>query len=126
MAKVASLAIAVLMIGSPLGAQAQVGGGPTPPTNREPYDMAIRCFFANGLARGQRLDAGDPAKAARYEAKAKESFGVAYGLGDALGFARPEIDADFERARREELPAMIRDQPYFYRVVGQCKGYGLM
>lgn len=95
-------------------------------TNREPYDVAIRCFVANGIASGQRQRAGDLAKAAYYESKAKESFGVAYGLGDILKFSRAQIDADFERALKVEAPAMRRDQPYFYRVVAECKAYQLM
>jgi len=95
-------------------------------TNREPYDVAIRCVIANVVAEGQRRRAGDAAKADYYASKGKEAFRLAYGFGDHFGFTRAQVEADFDRARREELPAMMRDQPYFYRVVAQCKAYKLM
>lgn len=115
-----ALGLLALALGSTSPAQA------APPTNREPYDVAIRCVIANVVAEGQRRRAGDPIKADYYAAKGKEAFGVAHGLGEVLKFSRVQIDADFDRARKDELPAMIRDQPYFHRVVAQCKAYGLM
>ncbi len=126
MAKVLAFALAIAALGSTTAAHAQFGSGQPPSTNRAPYDDAVRCFIANAIASGDRQRAGDPAKAAYYERMAKKAHGTAYVLGDVLGFKRDQITRDFERAEREETPAMRRDQAYFYRIVGRCKALELM
>jgi hypothetical protein len=124
MNKVAAwLAVVTIAATSPSVAAGQAG---SPIPKRALYDLAVRCFIANVKASGDRKDAGDAAKAAHYDGMAKKSYDGAYVLGDALKFSRAQIDADFQRARREELPAMMRDQAYFYRVVANCKAYGFM
>ncbi len=110
----------VVAVGASGAAQAQTA------PKRQLYDETMRCMIANAIAIGERKRAGDLAKAAHYDRMAEKSFKIAYILGDALRFDRAQIDADFEKARRQELPAMMRDQAYYYRVVALCKSYELM
>lgn len=121
MVRVAGFAL-ILLFGFGVTASAHAQAAP----KRQLYDDTIRCFIANAIASGDRQRAGDPTKADYYERMAKESHGIAYVLGDVLGFTRDQITRDFERAEREEAPTMRRDQAYFYRVVGQCKALKLM
>lgn len=122
MAKATTLNILLVLAISASGPAALAQTAP----KRQLYDDTIRCMVANAVAAGDRKDAGDLAKAAHYNRLAEQSFKIAYVLGDALSFSRAQIDADLERARRDELPAMMRDRDYFYRVVAVCKGYELM
>lgn len=73
-----------------------------------------------------RERAGDTAKAAYYESKAAESYGVAEALGAALGFSKQQVGRDAAAAQAEHLAAMVRDDAYFRQIVANCKALGLM
>lgn len=90
------------------------------------YDVAIKCFIANGILSGDREDAGDKSGAASYEAKARQSFDVAGKLGAALNYSGSRINQDFGLAQAHELPRLVRDAGYLRRVSAMCRSAGLM
>jgi len=90
------------------------------------YDMAVKCYIANAHARGQRQRAGDAAKADYYSNKAAQAYDAAHVVGAALWLSRTRMTADFEAAQARQLPAMVRDQAYFYAAAADCKAAGLM
>jgi hypothetical protein len=93
--------------------------------NRMAYDIAMRCFVANGVARGNSRDAGDPTQAAAYEAKARRSFNAASNLGDALGYTGTRINQDFGMAQADELPKLVNNAGYLKRTLATCASGGL-
>lgn len=116
---------AALLMAIGLAFQAPVAAQQTS-TLTTSYDLAIRCFVANGNARGDRQRAGDQAGAARYERQARQSFDAASTFGVALGYSRERIERDMQTRMDRELPLMVRDNSYFRNVVAQCRGVGLM
>jgi hypothetical protein len=93
--------------------------------NRMAYDIAMKCFVANGVARGNSRDAGDTAQAAVYEAKARRSFNAASNLGDALKYSDKRVNQDFGLAQTQELPKMVRDGAYLRQTLAICETGGL-
>ena len=94
--------------------------------NRSAYGAAMRCFVADGIARGDQQDAGNEAKAAAFEAKARKSFDTAVKLGNLLGYSGSRVNQDFGMAQTYELPKMIKDTTYYRKAVATCKALGLM
>ncbi|HEY4942286.1 MAG TPA: hypothetical protein VII56_12735 [Rhizomicrobium sp.] len=94
--------------------------------NAMAYEASMKCFVANGHAIGLRKRAGDEAKAALSEAKARQSFDTAQKLGRLLGFSDDRINQDFALAQTRELPPMVTDDSYFLKAVATCKALGLM
>lgn len=86
----------------------------------------MKCFVANGHAMGGRERAGDSAKAAYYETKARQSFDTAVKLGNALGFTGLRINQDFGMVQARELPTIVKDESYFLSIAATCKAMGLM
>lgn len=117
---ICTLGVAGLLSAFPAYAQ------PNDQANRAAYGHAMKCFVANGHARGMRQRAGDEAKAAAYETKARMSFDTAVKLGRALGYSGDRMDQDFGLAQTRELPAMVSDQKYFVEAAATCKALGLM
>lgn len=109
-----------------LGANAVGADDATARANTMAYRAAMKCFVANGHAVGLRQRAGDTAKAAVYESKARLSFDTAVKLGRALGYSGDRINEDFGLAQTRELPPMVTDQRYFISAVATCKALGLM
>lgn len=97
----------------------------SPDTNRSAYTFAMKCFVANGIARGNSRDAGNAAQANDYEARARESFDVASKLGETLGYSGSRVSQDFGMAQTEEMPKMVRDKPYLSGSLAACKSAGL-
>ncbi len=96
------------------------------PGVREAYEATLRCFTANIMASLERRDAGDTAGKAKYEANAKRSFDGALKLGRILGYSNRQMNHDFDVAETADVTSMFKDRAYFLRVVGDCKGLGLM
>jgi hypothetical protein len=94
--------------------------------NRLAYDMAMKCFVANGHALGLRKRAGDEAGASQSEVKARQSFDAAQRLGQIIGYSDDRVRQDFGLAQTRELPPMVTDQKYFLKAVAMCKAVGLM
>jgi hypothetical protein len=93
--------------------------------NRGAYDWAVKCFVANGSARGTSNDAGDTAKAAAFERRARASFDTASALADKLGYSGSRLDQDLGLAQAQELPKFVRDITYLRNTLATCKGLGL-
>jgi len=93
--------------------------------NREPYDLAMRCFLANGLAARSRTKQGDASGASIYEANAKTAFGVAGILGKALGISEQQTNSNITSMQTAELPRMMSEPGYFKGVIAACKAGGL-
>ena len=93
--------------------------------NRMAYDIAMKCFVANGVARGNSRDVGDTAQAAAYEAKARRSFNAASNLGDALRYSDKRVDQDFGLAQTQELPKLVKDGAYLRQTLATCESAGL-
>lgn len=94
--------------------------------DRLAYDSATKCFVANGLAARSRKRAGDDASAARYEAKARQSFDTAVLLGRSIGLSGQRVSQDFDAALSKELPKMRGETGYFQSAMATCKALGLM
>lgn len=99
---------------------------PQPPANREPYELAIRCFLANRLAARSRQKQGDQAGAAAYDAKGKTAFGVAGIMGEVLGYSTERVNQDMQRMMEPEMARMMNEPGYFKSVAAACKAAELM
>ena len=95
-------------------------------SNRLAYEASIKCFVANGLARGERLDAGDTATAAIHETNARRSFDLSFRFGHAVGLSDQHINEDLGLAQGAEMPKMVGNAEYFRDTVATCKAIGLM
>jgi hypothetical protein len=89
------------------------------------YELALKCFVANGVARGNSRDAHDDASAASFEKRARQSFDIAGALGDKLGYSGNRQTADFSFAQSEFLPKFVMDRKYLERTEETCKSVGL-
>ena len=98
----------------------------TTATNRAPYDLAIRCFMANGLAARSRTKQGDAVGASVYEANARMSYGVAGVLGKTYGYSEQQTDANIKAMQASELPRMLKEPGYFKSTITACKTASLM
>ncbi|MBI1262771.1 MAG: hypothetical protein GC184_13715 [Rhizobiales bacterium] len=98
----------------------------TTQANRTAYSALMKCFVANGFANGERLDAGDAAKAAIYDRQARRSYDLAYTAGQKLGLSEEQVTRDINFVQATELPKMVRDQQYFISAVATCKALHLM
>lgn len=105
---------------------AQSTSDATTRANRGAYDLALKCFVANGNARAERQAAGDDASAASYEAYARRSFDAAVFLGQRLGYTGSRINQDFGLTETRELPSMVADPSYARQAAAMCKSAGLM
>lgn len=94
--------------------------------NRAAYDVAVRCFIANGSAVSVERRAGNAAAASRYEASARVSFDALVMLGTALGKSRTQMEADIQASQDRDLPRMVSDSAYYRSVISTCRAYGLM
>ncbi len=90
------------------------------------YDLALKCFVAEGVASGDSDDAGKRELAAGYEAKAHASFDTAKVLGTNLGYSGNRITHDFRRSQAYELPLMVKDKAYLHQALATCKAAGLL
>lgn len=115
-----ALASAVAMLAGSATAQSQAAG------NRAAYDVALKCFVANGKAKEDRRGAGDASGAARYDTQAKHAFDTAVLLGTALGYSNDQMNRDIGSTLDRELPLMVRSPEYFRQSVADCRAYGLM
>lgn len=98
----------------------------TPGTNRNAYDVTLKCAVADGVAEGDERDLGHADKAADFEAKTQRAFNLAYTFGAKVGLTSGQVQHDLDMARDTELPRMIRDRNYYLSVVATCKAVGLM
>lgn len=90
------------------------------------YELALKCFVANGHAYSNRRDAHDKERETYFNSKARHSWDVALRLSKQLGFSSARFDSDVDKATNKELPLMVTDADYFSQAVDQCKAYGLM
>jgi hypothetical protein len=97
----------------------------TASADRPAYEFAMKCFVANGVARGNNRDVGQTAQANAYEARARGSFDVASKLGNKLGYSGDHINQDFGMAQTEELPKMVKDRGYLNHTTATCEAAGL-
>ena len=107
-------------------APAQTGDLAVQRANRMAYEASMKCFVANGVATGEREDAGDREAAARYERTARKSFNTAVKLGEALGYTGTRINQDFGLAQARELPKLATDGAYNRTTATTCRALGLM
>src|ERR1700741_1780461 len=80
--------------------------------NRMAYQSVMKCFVASGYASDERRRAGDPAKADSYRAQARNSFDLAYTVGEKLGLSDKQVGRDLNFYQDTELPKFIGDKPY--------------
>jgi hypothetical protein len=97
----------------------------TTQANRLAYDLAVKCFVANGVARGNSRAAHDEASAAKFEKRARQSFDVAGALGDKLGYSGNRQTADFEMAQSEFLPKFVTNPADLRQIEKTCESVGL-
>ncbi|MEJ0044539.1 MAG: hypothetical protein WDM81_20985 [Rhizomicrobium sp.] len=90
------------------------------------YDLAMKCFVASGVARGDNLDAGDKAAAAIFEAGARRSFDTAVKLGGVLGYSGSQQNEDFGMAQTRELSKFVQDKAYLRTTLATCRAAGLV
>jgi hypothetical protein len=93
--------------------------------SRSAYDWAVKCFVANGSARGTSSDGGDAAKAAAFERRARVSFDTASALADKLGYSGSRFNQDLGLAQAQELPKFVKDLTYLQSTEATCKALGL-
>ena len=94
--------------------------------NRSAYDMARKCLVADGHASAERNRAGDTAKAAHYDAMARQAFDVAFNAGEKLGLSDDQVKRDLDFTQQMELPRFIREPDYLRSTAATCKAVGLM
>jgi hypothetical protein len=97
----------------------------TTQADRSAYDWAVKCFVANGSARGTSNDAGDTAKAAAFERRARSSFDTASALADKLGYTGSRFNQDLGLAQAQELPKFVKDVAYLRSTEATCKSLGM-
>lgn len=93
--------------------------------SRGAYALAIKCFVADGTARGNNRDAGDETSATAFEKRARHAFDIAGALADKLGYSGSRFNEDLGLAQTEELPKLVADHAYFQKTVATCKSAGL-
>jgi hypothetical protein len=98
---------------------------PEDATTRAAYDVALKCFVANGVARGNAKDRGDTANATAFEKKSRESFDTAMKLGDELGYVGGRVNQDFGMIQAAELPKFVKSKNYLFVTLLNCQGAGL-
>ncbi|MEJ0027701.1 MAG: hypothetical protein WDN01_16880 [Rhizomicrobium sp.] len=92
--------------------------------NRMAYELAMKCYVANGVARGDNLDAGNAAYAKIFEADARKAFDIAVKLGNALGYSGSRQNQDFGMAEAQELARFVKDKAYLKQTLATCKAAG--
>ncbi|MFT4075637.1 MAG: hypothetical protein QM647_08885 [Asticcacaulis sp.] len=90
------------------------------------YQLALKCFVANGRAYSYWSDAHDEKRATYFDIRAKHSWDVALRLSKQLGISSDRFEADVDKTTDRELPLMVRNTEYFTQVANECKAYGLM
>jgi len=117
-----AMIVSSIMIAScPVAALAQTQDAST----RAAYDVAMKCFVADGVARGNNRDIGDSVKAAAFEKKSRESFDTAMKLGDQLGFVGSRVNEDFGMTEAAELPKFVKSKSYLFTTLLVCQSAGL-
>ena len=124
--KSVSLAVGLGVLASDVASSALAQTDAVTRANLMAYELAMKCFVANGAARGDNLDAGDNATAATFEAGARKSFDTARKLGDVLGYSGSRQDQDFGLAQARELPRFVADKAYLRKSLSTCKAVGLL
>lgn len=125
LAPFAAALVAASALSTTVAAQTQTATRAPDPTYAA-YETAIRCFVANGHARGERREVGDAAGAARYDAQSRQAFDTATRLGRTLRYSNERVNGDLGRIMDLELPQMVESSVYFRQVVTTCRAYGLM
>lgn len=90
------------------------------------YELAHRCFVADGFAQMNREKANDQQRAQYYKQKAKQSFDASVRLSKLLGYSTERYQIDFQAISNRELARLMQDDGYFNQVAAECKAYGLM
>ncbi len=90
------------------------------------YELAMKCFVANGFVENRQLDAHDQAGAEAAKEREKAAFDMAVQLGKQLDYNNERINRDLDLFQQRELPRMVRDSEYFRQTEASCKAYGLM
>ncbi len=120
-------ALALALCGGPAGAAlAQTAANADREKLLAAYELAHKCFVADGFARQNRQEAGDQARAQYYDGKAKQAFDAAVRLSKSLGYTSARFDIDFKAISNRELARLMEDDGYFDQIAAQCKAYGLM
>lgn len=112
-----------VLIAAPVHAQSEDG---MRRANHMAYQSAMKCFVANGIVVSDARDARNAAKEAAFDAKAHQSFDLAYLAGHELGVSQERVTADLKAVQDVEMPKMTRDAVYFKEAVAHCKALGLM
>lgn len=98
----------------------------TPESDREAYQLSLRCMVANVVSADISRRGGDEAAALRYEASSETAFNAAVSLGRMVGLSGATVERDMNAAIDRELPKMNFDQSYFNETVGRCRRAGLV
>jgi len=116
-------------IGLFIGALVSLSAGATNASQqdaRREYDIARRCYVANGEVYSAFKRNGDVANAQLFENKSKNVFGLVYFYGDILHLDREQIAADLKAAANAELPKLMQDSGYLTSTAKDCKSRGMM
>ena len=92
--------------------------------NHMAYQLAMKCYVASGVARGDNLDAGNTEYANIFEADARKAFDLAVKLGNVLGYSGSRQNQDFGMAEAQELPRFVKDKAYLKQTLATCKAAG--
>jgi hypothetical protein len=90
------------------------------------YQAAMKCYVTLAYASDQRRKAGDNGKSALYEAKARQSFDMAFRAGEKTGLNDDRINRDIDFVQKTELPKLIQDEKYFLATAAMCKAAGFL
>jgi hypothetical protein len=117
--------VAALAFSACLAASAAIADDAATRASHAAYELAMKCFVANGVARGDSRDAHDETSATAFEKRARESFDIAGALGDKLGYSGNRQSADFGMAQTDLLPKFVMDKAYLRQTENMCKSAGL-
>lgn len=94
--------------------------------DQQAYDLSIKCFAANAVARSDAVQLGKKDLAANFQEKAKASFDAAVKFGSSLGYSGSMVQQDLEAVEQRELPKLTQDRSYFQKVAATCRALELM
>lgn len=93
--------------------------------NRSAYQLTMKCFVAEGVARGYDLHVGDTARADALERRARVSFDTAMKLGDELGYSGTRMNEDLGLTQSAEVLKFDHDINYLKAQIAKCESAGI-
>lgn len=113
-----------MMIADPVAAQSAPAVDPQKVSAA--YNLAVRCFIADGFAAGNRKSDNDPDREQYFDKKADDASAAGLKVGAILGYTSKRFVDDTWSQKDALISRFNSDPQYFTQVANECKAYGLM